>query len=113
MRREAIYLGHPRFAFPIRAKLWIQSIGSGCKFPMHTDTLRGWDLSVESSNLKHGFNPASLLEIWMLLLFLFGYAVSLDSSRILIRIIEIDGQNRDFLQNLIHQTTPLSQQDAG
>jgi hypothetical protein len=59
-------LGHPLFTFPVGARLKVQSIGSGAKYSCQADTIRGWDLSIElSPDQKPGYNPLSLLEIWI------------------------------------------------
>ena len=118
MRREPMYLGHPRFTFPIRAKIQVQSIGSGAIFTMYTESLRGWDLGVEfTAAQKPGYNPLSLLEIWIedttnsRRIFAFAkYLQPLGANCMLLRIIEIDGQNHDYLQELMLQTTPLQEQ---
>ncbi len=109
MRREAMVLGHPLFTFPVRARLKVQSIGSGAKFICQSESIRGWDLSIElSPDQKPGYNPLSILEIWIedevkgRVIYGFAkYLQTLGNQRILIRIVEIDAQNRDFLQELI------------
>ncbi len=119
MRREALLLGHPRFTFPLRAELGIQSIGSRSRFLMHVDSIRGWELSVElNPEQRPGYNPSSLLEIWIKdsvsgrTIFGFAkYLQSVGSRHMLIRIIEIDGENRDYLQELLDRSLPLQEPD--
>ncbi|MBC7531812.1 MAG: hypothetical protein H7318_09555 [Oligoflexus sp.] len=120
MRREAMVLGHPLFTFPVSARLKVQSIGSGAKFSCQAETIRGWDLSIEiGPHQKPGYNPLSLLEIWIddeaSGQKIYGFAKfvqAIGKSRMLIRIVEIDGQNRELLQEIIEKRDPISLHDA-
>lgn len=120
MRREAMVLGHPLFTFPLSARLKVQSIGSGAKYSCHAETIRGWDLSVELIlDQKPGYNPLSLLEIWIedksSGQFIYGFAKyvqAMGKGRMLLRIVEIDVQNREMLQVLIEKREPISFHDA-
>jgi len=121
MRREAMLLGHPRLTFPLSAEISVQSIGSGAKFRMRVDSIRGWELSVEHNSSKSfGYNASSLLEIWIndkaTGRSIFGFAkylAPIGAGSMLIRIVEIDGENRDFLQEMLDQSIPLHELEAG
>lgn len=119
MRREAMVLGHPLFTFPIGARLRVQSIGSGVKYLCLAETIRGWDLSVDLKEQKPGYNHLSILEIWIedeasgRSIYGFAkYLQAIGSSRMLLRIVEIDGQSREWLQELIEKRDPIELHDA-
>jgi hypothetical protein len=120
LRREALILGHPLLTFPIHAQVKVQSIGSRAKYLMQIDSLRGWDLEVEPGReQKPGYNPQSLLEIWILdevndrSIYGFAkYVQASDSKHMIFRIIEIDRHNHEWLQELIEQNQVESLKDA-
>ncbi|MBC7660017.1 MAG: hypothetical protein H7249_09940 [Chitinophagaceae bacterium] len=120
MRREAMYLGHPRVTFPLGAKIEVQSIGSGAKYTMRSESLQGWDLMVSGSpDQRPGYNRLSLLELWIEDAVngrrIFGFAKfvqALSPGSFILRIIEIDVQNRDYLQELMHQFSITPTEDA-
>lgn len=112
MRREAMLLGHPRLIFPLKTRLKVQSIGSGAKHILTTDSVRGWEIDAEfSADVRTGYNPMSLLEIWIedesLPKPIYGFAKfiqSLGKNGMTIRIIEMDGDSRASLQALLDKT---------
>ncbi|RYZ55095.1 MAG: hypothetical protein EOP07_14825 [Proteobacteria bacterium] len=120
LRREALVLGHPLVTFPVHAQLKVQSIGSGAKYQMKVENLRGWDLQVEiGKEQRPGYNPQSLLEVWIFdeisgrSIYGFAkYVQSSDSKHMILRIVEIDRQNHDFLQQLIEHSQPHEIRDA-
>lgn len=112
MRREAMVLGHPRLTFSLKAKLMVQSIGSGAKYALTTESLRGWEINAELDNeAKPGYNPMSLLEIWIedpdsgQTIYGFAkYLQAIGSKGMVIKIIEIDNQSQLLLQKMLDRT---------
>lgn len=113
MRREAMVLGHPRLTFSLKAELMVQSIGSGAKFALISESVRGWEINAEfASESKPGFNPMSLLELWITdpetgeKIYAFAkYMQPIGSRGMTIKIIEIDGPSQQALQQMLDRTS--------
>ncbi|RZA19476.1 MAG: hypothetical protein EOP10_19540 [Proteobacteria bacterium] len=120
MRREAMVLGHPRLTFPLKARLKVQSIGSGAKFAMTTESVRGWEINAEfATDGRPGYNPLSLLEIWIedevTGSTIYGFAKYLQpigKSGMTLRIIEIDDESQTRLQSMLNRTIDEEMQGA-
>jgi hypothetical protein len=109
MRRDAMVLGHPRLTFPLQARLKVQSIGSGAPFALTTQSIRGWEIHAEFlSGVRPGYNPLSLLEIWiedeLTGATIYGFAKYLQPigvTGMTLRIVEIDHGSQEILQSML------------
>lgn len=111
--RQHVGLDATRTLIPLRHKTWAQLIGSGTRFQFRASDIRGWDLAlVHHKEMRHAFNAQTLVEMWLETgdqeppIYCMGkFIQQQSSSSCIVRIVEIDSENLNRLQEILYEAS--------
>ena len=98
----------PRFKIRVQAKIRAQLIGSDSRFDFVTENISESGLLVtHPANVKHGFNPHTILEVWIRnerneeIFFFAKFVRRATDTSFAITISDIDAVNGEMFQDFI------------